>query len=118
MKKRGRLKFKVKTWMLILFLVPLLFLDATLLRLDHIKMTELRDAVLATDEAEDDEHDASKNTDKTTKNKVKANLFIIISLNNNYISGVSVKCAVKVSEESVSKSIISFLPVRRSFAGI
>ena len=47
MKKRGRFKFKIKTWQLILVLVPLLFLDATLLRLDHIKMTELRDAVLA-----------------------------------------------------------------------
>ena len=33
-------------------LVPLLFLDATLLRLDHIHMTELRDAVLLADEAE------------------------------------------------------------------
>ncbi len=55
MKKRGRFKFKVKTWQLLLLLVPLLFVDATLLRLDHIKMTELRDAVLAADEAEDDE---------------------------------------------------------------
>ena len=55
MKKRGRLKFKIKTWMLVLFLIPLLFLDATLLRLDHIRMTELRDAVLLADEAEDDE---------------------------------------------------------------
>ena len=35
--------------------MPLLFLDATLLRMDHIKMTELRDAVLAADEADDDE---------------------------------------------------------------
>ena len=56
MKKRGRIKFhKVKTWWLVVALVPLLFLDATLLRLDHIRMTELRDAVLAADEAEDDE---------------------------------------------------------------
>lgn len=55
MKKRGRFKFKIKTWQLLLILIPFLFLDATLLRLDHIKMTELRDAVLAADEAEDDE---------------------------------------------------------------
>lgn len=48
-------KFKAKTWQLLLMLIPLLFLDATLLRLDHIKMTKLRDAVLAADEAGDDE---------------------------------------------------------------
>ena len=36
-------------------LVPLLFLDATLLRMDHIRMTELRDAVLAADASENDE---------------------------------------------------------------
>ncbi len=55
MKKRGRLKFKMKKWQLVLILIPFLFLDATLLRIDHIRMTELRDAVLAADEAEDDE---------------------------------------------------------------
>ena len=56
MKKRGRIKVrKIKTWMLLLLLVPLLFIDATLLRLDHVKMTELRTAVLEADEAEDDE---------------------------------------------------------------
>ena len=57
MKKRGRIKFKlhkIKTWWLIALLVPLVFIDATLLRQDHIKMTELRDAVLAADEADDD----------------------------------------------------------------
>lgn len=59
---RGKLKqkiaglkhLKVKTWILLLILVPLLFIDATLLRNDHIKMTELRDAVMAADEANDD----------------------------------------------------------------
>ena len=56
MKKRGRLKFhKIKTWQLLLMLIPLLFLDATLLRIDHVRMTDLRDKVLAADEAEDDE---------------------------------------------------------------
>ena len=55
MRKRGRIKIpKIKTWQLLVVLVPLLFLDATLLRMDHIRMTELRDAVLAADEAEDD----------------------------------------------------------------
>ncbi|MBQ3353063.1 hypothetical protein IJG89_01805 [Candidatus Saccharibacteria bacterium] len=55
MKKRGRIKVKIKTWQLLLFLIPLLVVDATLLRIDHIKMTELRDAVLVADEAENDE---------------------------------------------------------------
>ena len=55
MKKRGRIKFhKVKTWWLVVALVPLFFVDATLLRFDHIRMTELRDKVLAADEAEDE----------------------------------------------------------------
>ncbi len=56
MKKRGRIKFhKVKTWQLLVILVPLFFVDATLLRLDHVRMVELRSAVLTADENEDDE---------------------------------------------------------------
>ena len=55
MVKRGHLKIpKIRVWQLLLVLLPLLFIDATLLRLDHIKMTELRDAVLEADAAEDD----------------------------------------------------------------
>ncbi|MBR2709866.1 hypothetical protein IKE72_02185 [Candidatus Saccharibacteria bacterium] len=54
--KFKNLKFyRIKTWQLFLLLIPLLFIDATLLRLNHIKMTELRDAVIAADEAGDDE---------------------------------------------------------------
>ena len=46
----GKLKrVKIKTWMLLVALIPLFVVDATLLRLNHIKMTELRDAVLAVD---------------------------------------------------------------------
>lgn len=56
MNKRRRFRFpKIKTWQLLLILVPLLFIDATLLRFDHIRMTELRDAVLKADEEENDE---------------------------------------------------------------
>lgn len=47
--RQRRWKIKIKTWVLLLILVPLLALDATLLRWDHIRMTELRDAVLAVD---------------------------------------------------------------------
>jgi len=42
--------FRVRTWKLILVLIPLLFLAATLLRLDHLGMVELRDEVLRLDE--------------------------------------------------------------------
>ena len=49
----ARLK-RIRLWQLLLILVPLLFVAATLLRLDHLKMVELRDAVLAADAAEDD----------------------------------------------------------------
>ncbi|MBQ8985427.1 hypothetical protein IJ076_02700 [Candidatus Saccharibacteria bacterium] len=51
---RGLKHFKIKNWMLVLLLVPLLFIDATLLRQNHIRMTELRDAVLAADAENDD----------------------------------------------------------------
>lgn len=53
--KKGGKKFRIKTWQLLIILVSMVFLDATLLRVDHIRMTELRDAVLAADEEEDDE---------------------------------------------------------------
>ena len=59
MKKRGRFKIhKIKTWKLLVLLIPLIFIDATLLRMDHVKMTELRDAVLEADKNEDDEKTA------------------------------------------------------------
>ena len=45
---------KVKTWQLLLILAPLLFITATFLRFDHIKMIELRSAVLTADEEKDD----------------------------------------------------------------
>lgn len=58
----GRIKIKqpkIRTWQLLVLLIPLLFIDATLLRQNHIRMTELRDAVLQADEEEDDEKIAS-----------------------------------------------------------
>lgn len=56
MKKRGRFRVpKIKTWQLVAVLLPLLFIDATLLRVDHVRMTELRGAVLEADKNEDDE---------------------------------------------------------------
>ena len=47
--------FRLSSWKIALILILLGFLAATLLRFDHIKMVELRDAVIAADEAEDDE---------------------------------------------------------------
>ena len=76
MKRVGRIKIhRMKTWQLLLVLVPLLFLDATLLRLDHIRMTELRDAVQAANKAEDDQ--------KVTEalNKLKEYVFANIVVN-------------------------------------
>ncbi len=58
-KFKNRKKLKIKTWILILLLIPLLGLDVWLLRQNHIKMTELRDAVLQADEEENDEKIAS-----------------------------------------------------------
>lgn len=45
----------IKTWQLILVLIPLLFIAATLLRFDHLRMIELRDKVLEADANENDE---------------------------------------------------------------
>ena len=56
MKKRGRIKIqKIKTWQLLVILVPLCAIDATLLRIDHIRMADLREAVLVADKEENDE---------------------------------------------------------------
>jgi len=46
----------IKTWQLILILIPLLFLTATFLRFDHLKMNELKEAVYAADAAGEDEN--------------------------------------------------------------
>lgn len=44
----------VRTWQLFLLLLPLLFLTATLLRFDHLKMVDLRAAVIEADQIGDD----------------------------------------------------------------
>lgn len=49
-------RFKsVQTWQLVVILIPLLFFTATLLRLDHLKMVELRSAVLTADQEGNEE---------------------------------------------------------------
>lgn len=55
-KKTLRERFgAVRTWQLIIILVPLLFLTATLLRFDHLRMAELRQAVFTADASDNDE---------------------------------------------------------------
>ena len=116
MKKRGRIKFhKVKTWKLLVLLVPLLFVDATLLRIDHIKMTELRDAVLETDKNENDE-EISQNLEKL-KDFVFSNIVInVVDDNGNqrvtfgtgpfYLEHQYIRAANKALEEA-EKTIAS-----------
>ncbi len=47
--------FRVRTWKLLLILLPLMFLTATLLRYEHIEMVRLKEAVLEADENGNDE---------------------------------------------------------------
>ena len=55
--------FRLSSWKIVLILILLGFWAATLLRLDHIEMTKLRDAVLAADTENDDEKIASARTE-------------------------------------------------------
>ena len=52
---RKKKSLSLKAWQLLLILVPLLFLSATLLRLDHLKMTSLRSEVLELDKKGNEE---------------------------------------------------------------
>lgn len=115
MKKRGRIKFhKVKTRKLLVILLPLLFVDATLLRIDHIKMTELRDAALEADKNENDE-EVSQNLEKL-KDFVFSNIVInVVDDNGNqrvtfgtgpfYLEHQYIRAANKALEEAESKMV-------------
>ncbi|MBQ3309097.1 hypothetical protein IJG78_00280 [Candidatus Saccharibacteria bacterium] len=50
---------RIRTWQLLIVLILLLFIYATLLRFDHIKMTDLKAEVSAADSANNDEEIAS-----------------------------------------------------------
>ena len=109
----GRKKKKLKTWQLLLILMPLLFLLATLLRLDHLKMTSLRSEILKLDEEEGNDEEIVKKINElknfTTKNIVinitEKNGLTKISfgtgpfyLENSYLRAAS--AAIKKAEES------------------
>ncbi|MBQ9029329.1 hypothetical protein IJ114_01000 [Candidatus Saccharibacteria bacterium] len=55
MKKPFKKIPKIKTWQLVLIFIPLAFISATLLRYDHLKMNDLKNAVVAADETGDAE---------------------------------------------------------------
>lgn len=74
MKKPRTKRRRFKIWWLVILLIPLGFLDATLLRNDHIRMTELRTAVLKADEEENDEE--ITRTLEELKNFVFSNMVI------------------------------------------
>lgn len=79
-------KVKIKTWVLFLLLIPLFAIDATLLRFNHIKMTELRDAVMAVDEkiSEEESDEEIQATDAELKEaliKLKEFVFLHIVIN-------------------------------------
>ena len=63
--KKSKLKqalskmFHFITWKLVLVLILMCFVAATLLRIDHIRMTELKNAVMEADASNDDEAIAS-----------------------------------------------------------
>lgn len=119
MEKRGReklrkLKFRrLKTWQLLVILIPLLFADATLLRLDHIRMTELRDEVMVADEIEEpDEVIAEKLT--ALKDYVFNNIVINVIDDNGeqkivfgtgpfYLEHTYIRAANKALEEAEAR---------------
>ncbi|MBR5621362.1 hypothetical protein IKW75_02695 [Candidatus Saccharibacteria bacterium] len=55
LKKALRKLARIKTWQLLIILVLSLFIEATLLRFNHIHMTDLKAEVAAADEAGDEE---------------------------------------------------------------
>ena len=80
--KRSKIKqslktiFRVRTWKLILILIPLVFLAATLLRFDHLGMVERRDRVMAADESGDEEElwDALRDLQEYTARHIVVNM--------------------------------------------
>lgn len=85
---RGFLRhFKaVQNWQLILILIPLLFVTATLLRLDHLRMVELRSAVLAAD--------ASGNEDELNKSLIDLQTFVFTHVVVNVAENNGVKTII------------------------
>lgn len=81
--KKSKLKqalskiFHFNTWKLVLVFILLCFVAATLLRIDHIRMTELKDAVMEADAGNDDEKiaEALDELQKFTRTHIIFNYF-------------------------------------------
>lgn len=70
----------LRSWQLLLILIPLSFVTATLLRLDHLKMSSLRQAVLDADAADDDA--ALQESLKNLQDFVFSHVVISVTENN------------------------------------
>ena len=103
---------KIKTWVLVLLVVILLPIDATFLRRDHVRMTELRDAVLSADVEEDDEKLATALAD--LKEFVFSNIVVNVVEENGvqrvtfgtgpfYLEHQYLRAATKALEEAESR---------------
>ena len=65
----------IRTWQLILILIPLLFMSATFLRFDHLKMNDLKTAVLEADRAgEDDEGKVPEGETQKSQEEITADI--------------------------------------------
>ena len=65
----------IRTWHLILVLIPLLFMSATFLRFDNVKMQDLKTAVLEADRAgEDDEGKLPDGEEKRSQEEITADI--------------------------------------------
>lgn len=73
----------LRTWQYILILIPLLFLTATFLRIDHIRMTELKSAVLNAD-SEGDTEKISSSLEELKKFTFSHMVINIDDSNGNY----------------------------------
>ncbi len=98
---RKKKSLKLKTWQLILILIPLLFLLATFLRLDHLKMVSLRSEVLELDKEGDEE----KIVEKLNELKAFTTSNIIINITEkNGLSKVSFGTGAFYLENSYLKA--------------
>lgn len=96
----------VKTWQLFLVFVLLLFVCATLLRIDHVKMTELRSAVIEADESGNEFELAdslNKLKDFTTNN------IVVNIIDNNGLKKIEFGTGVFYLEKSYARQATALL---------
>lgn len=104
----------IKTWQLVLVLIPLSFLAATFLRFDHIKMTELKDAVLTADK-EGDEQKIAESLNALQQFTFSHIVFNVVEENGNqkivfgtgkfYLENLYIKKATEALQAAESKIV-------------